>query len=111
MKKRLLLPTLFSAMLLSASASAVPEKEVVIDSVRFASLTATEQARVLDLKARLETVMATDRSAMDRSERKALRSDWRALKEEMADVNRGGTVVYISTAGLIIIILLLIIIL
>ncbi len=103
-------PTL-AALLMCGTVTAAPGREVHLDSARFAALTPDEQAHVLDLKFRLETIIATDRSTLDREERKALRSDWRALKEEMADANRSGSVVYISTAGLIIIILLLIILL
>ena len=100
-----------AACLLCGNATAAPGKEVLIDSARFTTLTAEEQAHVLDLKARMETILATDKSQLEREQRNALRSDWRALKEEMANTNRDGTVIYISTAGIIIILLLLIILL
>ncbi len=100
-----------AAGFLSMSTQAAPSREVIIDNERFEQLTCVEQAHVLDIKSRLETIMATDRSQLDAEERKTLRSDWKALKEEMADMNRDGSTIYISTAGLIIIILLLIILL
>lgn len=106
-----LLSAAFSACLLTLNAHAAPAREVIIDNARFEQLTCDEQAHVLDIKARLETIMATDRSQLDRAQRAELRSEWKDLKAEMADMNRGGTTIYISTAGLIIIILLLIILL
>lgn len=111
MRTPLLLSAAFTASLFTMNAQAVPTREVMIDNDRFEQLTCDEQAHVLDIRSRLETIMSTDRSQLDDTERKALRSDWKALKEEMAAVNRDGTTIYISTAGLIIIILLLIILL
>lgn len=111
MKTHRFLAATLAAGLLSMSAQATPSREVIIDNDRFEQLTCEEQAHVLDIKSRLETILATDRSQLDATERKTLRSDWKALKEEMAEVNRDGSAIYISTAGLIIIILLLIILL
>lgn len=111
MKRSNLFIGALSAYLLCGTATAAPGKEVLIDSARFTALSTDEQAHVLDLKARMETILATDKAQLDREERQALRSDWRALKEEMANTNRDGTVIYISTAGIIIILLLLIILL
>jgi len=95
----------------SASAAPLPEREVRINNERFALLSPEEQAHVLSIKSRLETLMATDRSALEPAQRAELRSEWKSLKGEMKEANRNGSVVYISTAGLIIIILLLIILL
>lgn len=109
--KRILLSTFLVAASLGQVVGAPGGKEVLIDSARFAALPADEQARVTDLKLRMETLMSTDRSQLDHADRRALRKEWRALKGEMNELNRGGTVVYISTAGIIIILLLLIILL
>lgn len=108
---RILLTTALSLGLSTAFAVPASNRQVMIDSARFSTLTADEQAHVLDLKQRLEDILTTDRSELDRTERKALRQEWRSLKSEMDAVNRDGTTIYISTAGLIIIILLLIILL
>lgn len=109
--KRILLSTFLVAASLSNAVGGSGGKEVLIDSARFVSLSTEDQARVTDLKVRMETLMNTDRSQLDRDDRQALRKEWKALKGEMKEVNRGGTVVYISTAGIIIILLLLIILL
>ncbi len=109
--KRILLSTFLVAASLTNAVGASDRKEVRIDSARFAAMSADDQARVTDLKLRMETLLSTDRSQLDREDRQALRKEWRALKGEMKEVNRGGTVVYISTAGIIIILLLLIILL
>lgn len=95
----------------TSAAAAVPGREVRIHEERFAELPPIEQQRVLEIKERLETIIATDRSSLDPAQRTELRSEWKELKGEMKEYNRNGSVVYISTGGLIIIILLLIIIL
>jgi len=95
----------------SASAIDLPTREVRINEERLAELPLVEQQRVLEIKDRLEAIIATDRSTLDHNSRAELRSEWKELKSEMKEYNRNGSVVYISTAGLIIIILLLIILL
>lgn len=97
----------------TVSASASPGKEVVIDKELLSQLPVSEQERVLDLRARMEELIATDRKGLTADQRRELRAEWKSMKREMEDINSrsGGTVVYISTAGLIIIILLLIILL
>lgn len=86
-------------------------RQVIIDEAALSSLPVDEQSRVLDLKCRLETLMATDKSTLGPDERRALRADYRAMKDEMSAINRDGTVLYLSTGAIIIIILLLILIL
>ncbi|MBK9176628.1 MAG: hypothetical protein IPM46_09905 [Flavobacteriales bacterium] len=100
-----------SPMVLPTAAAA--NKEVIVNAERLSSLPAAERSQVLDLQRRMETLIATDRAALTREQRRELRSEWRSMKHEMNDINarNGGTVVYISTAGIIIILLLLIILL
>lgn len=94
-----------------ASASALPDREVRIDQERLEKLPLADQQRVLEIKDRLEAIIATDRSELDKAGRQELRGEWKELKGEMKEYNSNGSVVYISTGALIIIILLLIIIL
>lgn len=118
----MILRTTFSKLALSAAlivsvpafANAAPigERTVVIQQERFDRLSVDDQQAVLDLQQRLETLLATDRSALSALERAELRKDFKEMKSEMKSYNAaGGNVIYISTAGLIIIILLLIILL
>jgi len=95
----------------TVQAAELPPREVRIDHERLATLPEADQQRVLEIKERLETIIATDRKAMDAQQRSEMRSEWKELKSEMKEYNRNGSVVYISTGALIIIILLLIIIL
>ncbi|MBL7950266.1 MAG: hypothetical protein JNM62_00985 [Flavobacteriales bacterium] len=74
-------------------------------------MSAEDQRSILELQGRLEAVLATDRSELTSAERKALRAEYREMKREMDAYNAGGTVIYLSTAGIIIILLLLIILL
>lgn len=95
-----------------ANAAQIGERTVVIHQERFERLSEEDQRAVLELQQRLETLLATDRSALSASERSALRKDFKEMKAEMKSYKAaGGSVIYISTAGLIIIILLLIILL
>jgi hypothetical protein len=102
-----------SAFILAPDANAgiLPTREVRINAERLAALPPEEQERVLEIHDRLQELLATDRSSLEKAQRNELRSEWKELKSEMQHYNRNGNVVYISTGALIIIILLLIIIL
>jgi hypothetical protein len=108
--RSLLVASCMFAILTSVQAIQVPTREVRIRDARFAQLSLMEQQQVLDLKDRLDVIIATDQTSLDKAHRLELRKEWRSLKAEMKQANRNGSVIYISTAGLIIIILLLIII-
>lgn len=105
--------TLAFAMWGTPATAGTPEKKITIDQEALARLSTEDQARALAIRDRLEEVTNLDRSAMDRSTRRAIREEVRALKAEAAELDQraGGTVIYLSTAGIIIIILLLIILL
>jgi hypothetical protein len=93
-------------------ASASDEKPIRINYENLAKLDPVDQARVLAIAERLETITAMDRSELTSAERKCLRVETRELNREAKAYNRhvGGPVLYIS-AGTIIIILLIILIL
>lgn len=91
--------------------TSAPDGKVTIDSARFKALPADQQERVTYIVDRLNTLAATDVRTMERSERKALRSEVKALEREARDLNRGGTVIYLSTGAIILILILLIILL
>lgn len=87
-----------------------PERHVRIDQENFERLSCDDQERVLAIADRLEEITQIDRSTLTKEERVALRTETRALKNEADAYNRaGGTVVYISTGGIIIILLLILI--
>ena len=95
----------------TANANGPKERPVVVDEAVLATRTPAEQQQVLDLKHRMELMMATDRKGLDAEQRRELRKEWRGMKAEMKELNRGGTVIYISGFGLIVLIILLIILL
>lgn len=82
-----------------------------IDQANFQKLNPQEQQRVLEIGARWDAISNMDRSQLDKSDRKELRSEVRSLKAEAKTYNRNGTAIYLSTGAIIIIILLLILIL
>ena len=107
-----LMLALATATLFSAPAFASDSKpDFRINEENFAKLTSQEQARVLEIGARWEAIANMDRSDLDRTDRKELRAEVKALKAEAKTINRDGTVIYFSTAAIIIIVLLLILIL
>jgi hypothetical protein len=65
-------------------------------------------ADVTKLVTRLETINAMDKSTLNRTEKKMLRKEVRAIKAELKEKRHG---VYVSVGAFIIIILLLIILL
>jgi len=102
-----------TALLLAPAAQAaeLPPREVRINHERLATLPIEDQQRVLEIKDRLEAIIATDRKSLDAQQRSEMRTEWKALKSEVKQYNSRGSVLYISTGALIIIILLLIILL
>jgi hypothetical protein len=72
------------------------------------SKTKEGQAEITKLMTRLETIKAMDKSTLDRSEKRVLRKEVRAIKSELKDKRHG---VYVSVGAFIIIILLLVILL
>lgn len=87
-----------------------PTAKIVVNQENLAKLSPADQVRVLAIADRLEAITTMDRSALTSSERKALRSETRQLKDQAREFNQHGEVLYIS-AGTIIIILLIILIL
>lgn len=108
---RLLILLTFSFTLGTIYAAPIVERRVVIDQKHFEQLDAQQQYAVLATQARLEAILAVDRTTLTGEERRALRNEYKEVKRAMKKHNAGGTVIYISTAGIIIILLLLIILL
>lgn len=98
--------TLFRALLLIAMLA------MVSPSVSFATSTdpATElrEAQAKRLTHRLEEIKAMDTKKMSKSEKKALRTEVKQIKKELAQISGG---VYLSIGAIIIILLLLILLL
>lgn len=91
--------------------AAGPERKVTVDQENLMKLCPEDQQRVLYIADRLEAITRMDRSGLSREERKAVREETRELKHEAAvyDHRAGGTVIYISGAGLLIILIIILI--
>lgn len=70
---------------------------------------AQKEARVTEMKARVEEIKDMDKSKLSSEDRKALRQELRDMNKEAKALGNGG--IYISLAGIIIIILVLILVL
>ena len=68
-----------------------------------------KEARIQQIKDRVEEIKQMDKSELSRADRKQLKQELRDMNKEAKALGSGG--VYISLAGLVIIILLLILIL
>lgn len=103
----------FAAMTAFATPTFAKEAKVhfKIDQANFQKLDAQEQQRVLEIGARWDAIANMDRSDLNKADRKELRTEVKALRAEAKTFDRGGTTIYLSTAGLILIIILLIILL
>jgi hypothetical protein len=94
--------------LTAVNASTGATKEEV--KAKVATMSAEQkEARVKEIKLRVEEIRHMDKAGLNRAERKELRSELRSMKYEANSLGGGG--VYLSLAGIIIIILLLILIL
>jgi tRNA pseudouridine-54 N-methylase len=85
---------------LNATINSHGKKEVVV--------TAAQAERTKVITARLYEIKAMDKSSMSAAEKKALRKEVKAMKQEMREGNGG---IYLSVGAVIIIILLLILLL
>ena len=68
-----------------------------------------KEARIAEIKARVEEIKDMDRSKLSSADRKELRQELRDMNKEARAIGNGG--IYISLAGILIIILVLILIL
>ena len=77
---------------------------------KIAVMTAEQkEARMKEIKARVDEIQYMDKSNLSSEDRKALRLELRSMNKEARAIGKGG--IYISFAGIIIIILVLILIL
>lgn len=70
---------------------------------------AQKEARIIEMKARVEEIKHMNKSELSKEDRKALRMELRNMDKEARAIGNGG--IYISLAGILIIILVLILIL
>ncbi len=112
MKAKAYIASAFTACMIgwagTPAVAGTPEREIKINQENFQKLSEAEQQRVLEIKERLEAIYNTDRSALNKEERKELRSELKELKEEVNVINSQQPVLYISLSALLIIILLII---
>jgi len=96
-----MLPALQSQAAEDLTTNAIPSKEVIANMTK-----EQKEARLEEIKARVNEIKAMDKSTLTKQERKALRMELRSMHRQAKAI----TGVYISVGALIIIILLLIII-
>ncbi|WP_407430721.1 hypothetical protein [Arcticibacter sp.] len=112
MKKLIYSLSLTVAMTLALfSSSANAATEIVTDPAKLEETMTAEQkeAKIRQIKQRVEEIKAMDKSHLSKQERKELKKEVREMKKQANAIGAGG--VYLSVGAIIIIILLLILIL
>ncbi len=98
---------MFAATSVTTHAATIDKK--AMDAKVAAMTTEQKKERAVEIKLRVEEILAMNKSGLNSAERKELRQELRSMKMESKSLGNGG--VYISLAGIVIIILLLILIL
>jgi len=109
MKSKFLLLVLTSVLSVTATLTAAPAPKKAVEEKVMAMTTEQKEARIVEMKQRVEQIKAMDKSQLSRAERKALKDELKSMNKEAKVIRSGG--IYISLGALIIIILLLILIL
>jgi chorismate synthase len=77
----------------------VPEAQAFKKDKEKTELTAEQKQRVIEIEHRVEEIQAMDFSAMDKAERKKVKSELKAMKKEARDIGGG---LYVSVGAIII---------
>lgn len=100
----------FTLMLTATTTlNAAPADKKAMEKKALAMTSEQKEARIAEMKLRVEQIKAMDRSQLSRAQRKALREELRNMNKEAKAISSGG--IYISLGALIIIVLLLILLL
>jgi hypothetical protein len=88
------------------AADGSPKQVARINEEKIATLSKADQERVTCIVERMNEIANIDRDALSKNDRKALREEMRALKNEAAQYD--GYVIYVSLGAVIVILLLII---
>ncbi|MDT3402781.1 hypothetical protein [Mucilaginibacter terrae] len=112
MKKTIyLLMTTLMLSFVAFTSNAATKEDGINYKEYYATKTAEERnARVEEIKTRVDEIRAMDKSQLTKADRKALRAELKDLKKEANAASTGGGI-YLSVGAIIIIILVLILIL
>ena len=106
--KRIFVAALIMLLCLNSITAKAEDKKTL--KARIENMSAEQkEARIVQMKLRVDEIKNMDKSSLTREERKDLRKELRDLNQEAKAISSGG--IYLSTAAIIIIILLLILLL
>lgn len=105
MKNRIFLLALSLMLAFSTIVNAAPDSRKLRYEKVAAMTTEQKEARMVEMKQRVEQIKAMDKSKLTRNDRKALKQELRSMNKEARAISSGG--IYISLGALIIIVLLL----
>jgi hypothetical protein len=109
MKSKFLLLAFTLLLGITTTVTAAPTAKKALEAKVMAMTAEQKEARIAEMKLRVEQIKAMDRSQLSRADRKALREELRNMNKEARAISSGG--IYISLGALIIIVLLLILLL
>ena len=109
MKSKTLVLALTLLLAVTTTINAAPLAKKAIEEKVMAMTAEQKEARIAEMKQRVEQIKAMDKSQLSKADRKALRQELRNMNKEARAISSGG--IYISLGALIIIVLLLILLL
>jgi len=111
MKRKIyLLVSILMLSLAAFNAKAGSLEPKTLDKETIANMTEEQkQARIQEIKGRVEEIRAMDKSKMNKTERKELRAELKGMRKEAQALGAGG--IYLSLGAVIVIIVVLILIL
>lgn len=109
MKSKFFLLAITLMLAVATTLNAAPLNKKSLEEKVMAMTAEQKEARIAEMKLRVEQIKAMDRSQLSKSERKALREELKNMNKEAKAISSGG--IYISLGALIIIVLLLILLL
>lgn len=109
MKSKIVLLAFTLMFSVSTTINAAPATKKELAEKVMAMTAEQKEARIAEMKQRVEVIKAMDRSQLTKAERKALRNELRNMNKEAKAISSGG--IYLSLGAIIVIILLLILLL
>lgn len=109
MKSKIILVAFTLMLAVTTTLNAIPVTKKALAEKAMAMTAEQKEARIAEMKQRVQFIKAMDKSSLSRVERKALREELKNMNKEAKAISGAG--IYISLGALLVIILLLILLL
>lgn len=109
MKSKFLLLAFTLMLVVTTTLNATPATKKALAEKVMAMTAEQKEARIAEMKQRVQIIKAMDRSQLSRAERKALREELRNMNKEAKAISNAG--IYLSLGAIIVIVVLLLLLL